>query len=299
MKVLITGFNGQLGQALIKANQTEKLDIISLSRNEMNFLNPESIKRNIKLYKPDWIINAAAYTEVDKAESEPEIATAVNYYGTKTIAEELKCSGGKLLQISTDFVFSGDQGKPYETSSKRNPIGIYGKSKAKAEEIIEKILLPSSQGKILRTSWVMGPVRKNFALTMLKLHQSRSEIRVVCDQIGCPTSTHDLSMACWQLIKKDEKNIPIPDILHWSDAGAASWYDVAVAVGEIGEQIGLIRRSAKIKPIMTSEYVTAAKRPHFSLLNCSKTESIIDIERSHWRANLRKILINYSNINKN
>lgn len=296
MRILITGANGQLGKSLLNSKKSEKFAIIALSKNEMNLSNPTSIKNNIRFYRPDWIINAGAYTEVDKAEIETDLALAINYYGTKVIAEELNSFGGKLLQISTDFVFSGNQGIPYETDSPRNPLGIYGKSKVKAEEIVEKLLFPTFKGKILRTSWLMGPVGRNFALTMLNLHNQKNEIQVVSDQVGCPTSTESLANACWQLIDKENINKSIPNILHWSDAGAASWYDVAIAIGEIGKQIGLIDNPAKVLPIKTSEYPTAAQRPSYSLLNCLDSAKILDLERKHWRASLTQLLINHSKL---
>ena len=186
----------------------------------MDLENPDECRRAIEEHKPDWILNAGAYTAVDQAEREPKKAMSINAGAPEAFAEVLQKQGGKILQISTDFVFDGTQSTPYKPDQEKNPIGIYGKSKAEGEDAILSKLNSSDRGFILRTSWVLGPVGKNFALTMLKLHSSKDEIGVVADQIGCPTSTHTLAEACWRIIT-DNKNKKLPSIMHWSDAGAA------------------------------------------------------------------------------
>ena len=178
MRILITGATGQLGQALL-ASKPKNYEIIVPSRVELDLTSSDSCQLAVERYSPDWIINTAAYTNVDKAEDEPELERKINTEAPYFFAKGLLNSGGKLLQLSTDFVFDGLQGKPYLPSQATCPIGIYGKTKANGEKLINKVLGVTSQALILRTSWLMGPVGKNFALTMLKLHKSKEELSVV------------------------------------------------------------------------------------------------------------------------
>jgi dTDP-4-dehydrorhamnose reductase len=241
-------------------------------------------------HRPAWVLNAGAYTAVDQAESEPELALAVNGGAPRAFAEALLETGGRLLQVSTDFVFNGQQGSPYRPEQARDPLGVYGASKAAGEEAVEEVLGSSGQGVILRTSWVMGPVGKNFALTMLRLHREREQIGVVEDQVGCPTSTATLAAACWRVIAAMESSAGLPAVLHWSDAGAASWYDVALAVGELGLELGLLERAAVVNPITTADYPTPAERPSYSLLDCTSTRKALGLPPTHWRQALRQLL---------
>lgn len=204
----------------------------------------------------------------------------------RAFAEALLETGGRLLQVSTDFVFNGQQGSPYRPGQARDPLGAYGRTKAAGEEAVEQVLGGSGRSVILRTSWVMGPVGKNFALTMLRLHRERDQISVVEDQVGGPTSTHSLAAACWRVITAEVQE----PVLHWSDGGAASWYDVAVAVGELAEELGLLERMAAVKPITTAEYPTPAQRPSYSLLDCSSSRQTLNLPALHWRQTLRQLL---------
>ena len=193
-----------------------------------------------------------------------------------------------MLQLSTDFVFNGKQGSPYRPDQQRTPLGVYGHSKARGEEAVEERLGASASATILRTSWVMGPVGRNFALTMLRLHREREHLSVVADQVGCPTSTLTLALACWRLIETSQD--ALPSVLHWSDAGAASWYDVSVAVGELGQEIGLLNQPACVRAITTEDYPTPAERPRYSLLDCSGTRASLNLDGEHWRTALRQVL---------
>ena len=285
MKVLITGSAGQLGQALIHSKPSFA-EIIPTTRSELDLANENACKQAVQFYKPDWIINCGAYTSVDNAESEPKLVMAINGIAPRAFAEALSETGGKILQLSTDFVFNGEQGFPYKTDQVKSPLGVYGVTKAAGEDAIFQVLKGSQQSIILRTSWVMGSKGDNFLKKMLKLHQSNRELRVVSDQVGCPTTTNSLAKACWKIIERFPSMNLIkmdPLILHWSEAGVASWYDVAEAIGEIGQMLGLIDRSAKVIPIMTHDYPTLAKRPSYSLLDCSSTRKILELEALHWR----------------
>jgi len=244
----------------------------------------------VKELRPDWVLNAGAYTAVDKAEAEPELAHAVNGAAPRAFAEAVRECGGRLLQLSTDFVFNGQQGSPYRVDQRRDPLGVYGASKANGEEAVEELLGASGQGVVLRTSWVMGPVGRNFALTMLRLHRDKEELGVVADQVGCPSSTLNLARACWRVIGGSEEGLELPPVLHWCDGGAASWYDVSVAVGELAVELGLLNRAAKVNPINTADYPTPATRPSYSLLDCQASRNELKLEAQPWRAALRDVL---------
>ncbi len=293
MKVLITGTKGQLGKELI-LNAPKGLDIVSTSRAELNLYKPSECIKAIKKYQPDWLINCAAYTDVDKAEIEYENALAINSVAPKEFALELKKSGGKLLQISTDFVFNGNQNQPYKTFQDCKPLNKYGISKLKGEEHIKNILFSSNQGIILRTSWLMGAKGKNFISTILKLIEKKESLRIISDQYSSPTSTFTLSNACWRIINEFDRRIKeklkIQNIFHWSDAGVASWYDVAIAIQDIGLKNNLIKNEVVIDPIHTSEYKSLAERPKFSVLDCDSTSEFIKCKQIHWRKALEETL---------
>ena len=294
MKVLLTGSNGQLGQAIISnvrnATKGSKIKLIPLTRKDFDLTNIDECKRTIDYYKPDWLLNAAAYTLVDKAESEPEKVYQVNSYAPGAFVDALEAFGGRLLQISTDFIFNGKQGSPYLINQPADPLGVYGLSKAKGEQAA----LQSIRSLVLRTSWVYGPIGKNFLLTMLRLHtqqaSNKKSLKVVSDQIGVPTSTQSLSQACLRLMSLDSSIEP-QQIFHWTDAGVASWYDFAVAIGELGVQYNIISSAAEVIPITTQEYPTPAKRPSFSILDCVYSQEALSLKPLHWRKSLEKVLL--------
>ena len=295
IRVLLTGAAGQLGQALI-ASVPEGIELIATGRSEgqgrlgLDLADATACRQAVDTHQPNWVLNAGAFTAVDKAEAEPDVAEAVNAQAPRAFAEALRDQGGRLLQMSTDFVFNGEQGRPYRPSDSRSPLGVYGASKARGEDAVDEILCATGQGLILRTSWVMGPVGRNFALTMLRLHRERDAIGVVADQVGCPTSIHTLAAACWQAIQRSSAGDSLPAVLHWSDAGAASWFDVAVAVGELAVELGLLERMAAVTPITSAEYPTPAKRPSYSLLDCSSSRQALELAASTWRQALRQLL---------
>jgi len=292
MKVLLTGAAGQLGQALI-AFRPPEVELIACSRGELDLADADACRAVVQRHRPDWVLNAGAYTAVDKAESEPELAAAVNAGAPAAFAEALAATGGRLLQVSTDFVFNGAQGSPYRPEQRLDPLGVYGATKAAGEAAA--LQLPGAR--VLRTSWVYGPVGKNFCLTMLRLHALKAaageSLGVVADQVGCPTTTLTLAAACWRAIGvgADPAADPSgPRILHWSDAGAASWYDFAVAIGELGVQAGLLERAARVKPLTTADYPTPAQRPSYSLLDCTASRVALGLEPLHWPEGLAEVL---------
>ena len=301
MKVLLTGSNGQLGQALRlslpKAINGELLELIATSRQGGNGMmaldlgDRDACRAAVVEHRPDWVLNAGAYTAVDRAETDSQLAYRVNGEAPRAFAEALLSTGGRLLQVSTDFVFSGDQGHPYQPEQALAPLGVYGASKAAGEQAVGELLGlgVDGYGAILRTSWVYGAVGKNFLLTMLRLHRNKASegesLAVVADQVGCPTSTLGLAGACRALIERR-----LSGVLHWSDAGAASWYDFAVAIGELAQAKGLLEQAALVRPLSTKDYPTPARRPAYSLLDCSGSRERLGLAAQHWRAALQEVL---------
>ena len=290
MKVLITGAQGQLGKELLK-NIPNDIEVIPTDRETFNLLDLNNCREFIFNNKPDWIINAAAFTAVDLAEDEKEKAMLINSEAPTEIAKALKKTGGKLLHISTDFVFDGKSNIPYKVDVEPNPINIYGKSKLLGENGIKNVLQDNNQYIILRTSWVMGSEGNNFAKTMIRLLKIKDKISVVYDQIGCMTSSKYLSIICWLIIQKDiTKNIYNQKIFHWTDAGVSSWFDIATTIGEFSFNLNLLKKPAKVIPILSENFPTKAKRPNFSLLDCSATKDVLNIENNYWRFSLLEIL---------
>ena len=291
MKVLLTGAAGQLGQALI-ASRPEGVELVPLRRSDLDLADAGACEHLVRQHQPDWLLNAGAYTAVDRAEAEPELALAVNAGAPQAFAEALAATGGRLLQVSTDFVFNGQQGSPYRPEQTPHPLGVYGASKAAGERAVLAALGPG-RARILRTSWVYGPVGANFCLTMLRLHALKAAageaLGVVADQVGCPTASSGLAAACWRAIGIGA-DPGAAAMLHWSDAGAASWYDFAMAIGELGVAAGLLEQAAQVRPIPTSGYPTPAARPPYSLLDCSASRAALGLEPTHWRAALAEVL---------
>jgi dTDP-4-dehydrorhamnose reductase len=287
IKVMLTGKDGQLGKALVE-KIPEGIEIVAMGRQDLDLSSKEACHNAVLEHRPDWVLNGGAYTAVDRAESEPELAMAINAVAPEAFAQTLSEVGGRLLQVSTDFVFNGTQAHPYHPDQTVDPINVYGTTKAEGERLVQKAL-PATSLCILRTSWVYGPVGNNFCLTMLRLHRLKSAqnetLNVVADQIGCPTSALTLACACWSAINHGTSGIH-----HFSDAGAASWYDFAIAIGEAGVAAGVIDQSAKVVPITSSEYPTPAKRPGYSLLDCTATWIALELEINHWQKELSKVI---------
>ena len=294
MKILLTGGSGQVGQEIIKS-KPEEIKIINPSRKTLDLSDYIACKNFVMDHKPDWIINCGAYTQVDDAEKNIQLSQKINGYALGAFVEASNEISTNLLHISTDFVFDGNQNFPYKENQKRNPISQYGSSKALGEELIEKKINDIQKATILRTSWVISPLGNNFILTMLRLHSEKEIIRVVSDQIGCPTSAKELAKVCWRIIELKKKK-KLPFIFHWSDAGVASWFDIAVAVGEIARELDINKKEAIVLPINTSQYRKPAQRPKYSLLNTQNTSNLLDIHPIHWRKNLKNILIEYKNL---
>jgi len=286
MKVLITGKNGQVGRDLEKSAPSE-IHLVTCGHEELDIESPDSVYQKIGEEKPDVIINTAAYTAVDKAESDQIRAFAVNSGGIRNLARAASLHSARLVHLSTDFVFNGTKSSPYLPDDLTAPLSVYGKSKAEGEQ--QLLQLYSDNSIIIRTSWVYSVSGNNFVKTMLKLMKERDEIKVVADQIGSPTWSFNLALTIWSMVL----NNSVSGIYHWSDAGAASWYDFAVAIQEEALALSLLDRYVNILPIATSQYPTPARRPAYSIMDTSATRNLCGVRSDHWRVALRKMLSEY------
>lgn len=294
MKILITGKDGQLAKALFtRAKSNYKL--FGFNKKELNIENFQLVRDIILFHKPDWIINTAAFTDVDKAENEKTAAFSINAYAVGEIAKILNSYGGRLLQISTDFVFKGDKSTPYSINDLCSPINEYGRSKLEGE-----ILALKYAGNIvLRTSWLYSSYGNNFLIKILNLHKNLSKdnkcLNVVHDQIGSPTNANGLAEICWEIIDKSNDLDTRNQIFHWSNSGIISRYDFAFMIGEVAADLGIIKKAAKVFPVKSSEYKANADRPFYSVLDCSNTKDFLKLEQIYWIDSLKETLIDYRN----
>ena len=278
MRVLITGAGGQLGRAL-QATAPAHADINAIDVEDVDLTDEAMLRARLAVEAPDILINAAAYTAVDKAESEEELARKINSDAVRVMVEAMEEQGGKLVHVSTDFVFDGASSRAYRPEDPRAPISVYGQTKAEGEDHLR------SSDILVRTAWVYAAGGANFVRTMIRLMKERDELGVVADQIGSPTWATGLAQTIWALIEKNASGI-----FHHSDSGEVSWHGFAVAIAEEAIQLDLIDCVPTINPITTAEYPTPAGRPAYSLLDCSKTRDLLGDNPIHWRTNLRLML---------
>lgn len=283
MSVLILGSSGQLGGALAQL-APPATDIITLDRAACDLADVAAIERSVRDSAPDVVINAAAYTAVDRAEAEPERAYAINDAAIGVLADACVACRARLVHISTDFVFDGSLGCPYRPDDMPHPLNVYGASKLAGE--LRLVGRRDLSWRIIRTAWVYAVSGRNFVQTMLQLFRDRDRVQVVVDQIGTPTSATSLANCVWRA-SDDEGDSAI---LHFTDAGVASWYDFAVAIYEEARALRLIDRNVEIVPISSDQFPTAARRPTFSVLDKSSTLARLHITPIHWRIRLRQVL---------
>jgi dTDP-4-dehydrorhamnose reductase len=282
MKVIVTGADGQLGREL-QLTAPVGVDCLPLNRVELDIGDLPAVSRRLDLEQPGVLINAAAYTAVDRAESEPAAAARVNAEGAANLATACDQTGCRLLHVSTDFVFDGQRGQPYPPSAATAPLGEYGRTKLLGEEAVVR-LAPGSL--ILRTGWVYSRFGGNFVTTMLRLMAEREELTVVCDQVGTPTWARGLAEALWACALRPA----VTGIYHWSDAGVCSWYDFAVAISEEAVALGVLEQAARVRPIPAADYPTPARRPAYSVLDKSDSWRDLAMNPVHWRVQLRAML---------
>lgn len=283
MKILITGAQGQLGQALLRA-PAAGMAVIGVTRAECDIANEPVLQRCLDAIRPQVVINAAAYTAVDQAESERDRAFSINADAVESLSMACGERAIKLVHISTDFVFDGVLGRPYRPDDVVRPLSVYGESKAEGERRIARA--PDLDWRVIRTAWVYSATGRNFMLTMLRLFRERGHVRVVADQTGAPTSAPTLARCVWAAAI----DAGASGVLHYTDAGVASWYDFAVAICEEARALGLIERDVIVEPIRSDQFPTAARRPGYSVLECSETRARLGLAPVHWRAQLREVL---------
>ncbi|MGR5342244.1 dTDP-4-dehydrorhamnose reductase [Vibrio astriarenae] len=311
VKVLVTGKGGQLAWEL-EQTLPPHIELISLGIDELDITDNQAVFAACIEHKPALVINAAAYTAVDKAESDRDTAYAVNEQGSENLALACKEINAPLIHVSTDFVFDGSNTSPYQPEDTPNPINIYGDSKLQGDIKVSQIL--GNQATIIRTAWVYSAHGNNFVKTMLRLMAEKDSLGIVYDQVGTPTWAKGLAQMIWALVDEKQKNNKLEvntdtslsslseanfplltEILHWTDAGVASWYDFAVAIQELALEKGMLEKEIPVGPIPESAYPTPAKRPSFSVIDKTTAEKASGLKTIHWRKQLSSMLDELNN----
>lgn len=279
MKCLVTGAGGQLGRALV-ARAPDEAEFVAATSRELDITDRAAVVELVERVRPALILNAAAYTAVDRAESDAERAAAVNDGGVANLVAAAQSVGARIAHVSTDFVFDGEAARAYAPDAPTAPLGVYGATKLAGE----RRLRPGDL--CVRTAWVYAAEGGNFVRTMLRLMAERNSLGVVVDQIGSPTSADDLADAVWGLARAAAEGV-----YHFTGGGVASWYDFAVAIRDEAEALGLLgTTAAQLLPIATSDYPTPARRPAFSVLDTRKTAEVLGRTAPHWRHSLINVL---------
>lgn len=277
--ILVFGASGQLGQCLAHvAKERNTAGLIFPPEDQANILNPAGLRTLFEQQRPAYVINCAAYTAVDKAEDEVELARRVNRDGVENLARLCGEFGTTLIQISTDFVFAGTGNQPLIETDEAAPISVYGLTKLEGEQVIPAL---TSQYFILRTSWLYSEFANNFVKTMLKLGRERDELKIIWDQLGTPTYAIDLAGCILHIIESQSSAY---GIYHYSNEGVTSWYDFATAIFELNHT------AVKTLPIRTAEYPTKATRPTYSVMDKSKVKQMLGVAIPHWRTSLQTCL---------
>jgi dTDP-4-dehydrorhamnose reductase len=282
MKVLLTGGSGQLGRALI-ATQPDGLDLITPSSRQLDMSRVAKLAASVQEIGPDAILNAAAYTAVDRAESEPELAQRINGDAVGILAGCCRRAGIPFIHVSTDFVFSGEHTLPYIPADATAPLNVYGASKLAGEQAA---FAANPESYVIRTSWVYSEHGQNFVKTMLRLAREGNSLRVVDDQVGSPTYARNLASYMWRVFERQ----PAERLLHYADDGQLSWYEFATAIMELSVELGLLDKLPQISPVPGSAYETAAQRPAYSVLDCSSSLQALGLQAVDWRVGLRAML---------
>ncbi|WP_257293946.1 dTDP-4-dehydrorhamnose reductase [Endozoicomonas sp. YOMI1] len=287
INVLITGANGQLGYEL-RRTAPQFARLFCTDYHQLDITDEVAIQAFFKSSTPAIVINAAAYTAVDKAEMDVETARAVNVTGAELLAKA--CANNKIpmVQVSTDFVFCGGKSSPYHADDQPQPLSVYGHTKLEGENHVREILPQSSL--IIRTAWVYSAHGNNFVKTMLRLMQEKDQLGVVADQVGTPTWANHLAQCVWNGVSHLLEGTVHSPVHHYTDAGVASWYDFAVAIQEEALQLGLLDKAIPVSPIQTIDYPTPATRPAYSVLDKTSSWTELSAPKVHWRVALRQML---------
>lgn len=280
-RVLVTGAAGQIGRALM-ASAPDGVDVRGVTRAELDIGSASDIDAAFAEHRPDIVINAAAFTAVDAAETHREQAFRINAYGPASLADAAARRGIRMVHLSSDFVFDGTTREPYPCDAKAHPLSVYGASKAAGEAAVRA----SAPGAlIVRTSWVYAAQGQNFVRTMLRLMARSTAVRVVADQFGIPTHASSFAKALWALVEDEAAGT-----CHLTDAGPTSWFDFAVAIRGEASRLHLLSSPAAVVPIPTVDYPTPARRPAFSVLDSTGTWNRLGRSAPHWRSELRAML---------
>lgn len=280
---MLTGARGQLGTELTHTAPSS-VALAALDHAALDLTDASAVDACMSALRPAVIINAAAYTAVDRAEADATMAHRVNADGAGLLAASAARHGARLIHVSTDYVFSGDAATPWTPTAPTGPASAYGRSKLAGEQAVLGAL--GAGATILRTSWLYSCHGHNFVKTMLRLMGERDEVRVVADQIGAPTWTRTLSAVIWAAVATPAHS----GVFHWSDAGATSWFEFATAVRDDALALGLLTRDVRVVPITTADYPTPARRPAYSVLDCAETVRSFGVPQVPWRAGLRSML---------
>lgn len=284
MKVLVTGAGGQVGWELQRNLDSDPdIELFAYPRAELDITDYEAVRQKLEDIKPDWVINAAAYTAVEKAEDDEKLAHQVNAEAVGKLAEMVKELGIRLLHISTDYVFDGDSSSSYIPTDDTNPLNIYGKSKLFGELQVRHTL--EDDALVIRTGWVYSRHGHNFVKTMVKLMQERDSVSVIDDQVGSPTWASEFAKVIAIAMKKDLRGI-----YHWTDAGVASWYDFAHAIHGMARHLGYVNGKVTLKAISSEEYKTKAKRPRNTVMCKRSIREATGYRGHHWRDTLYKMM---------
>jgi len=289
MRVLVLGAGGQLGKLVVQ-HAPSHAKVSSYASAVCDITDLHSLRSVISKTGADLVINCAAYTKVDLAESAAEQAWAVNQLGIENLVKATRADT-RLLHVSTDFVFDGSATQPYATTAATAPLGVYGASKLAGETIL--LQQAPQRSTIVRTAWLYAAAGQNFMNTMLRLLQTRTELKVVHDQRGTPTAAHGLAKALWAFADKPE----VHGIYHWTDAGEASWYEFACEIQQQALARGLLQQQIRVLPIATSDYPTPARRPAYSVLDKSSTWAALGLQAQPWQAMLGEVLDQLKRIN--
>ncbi|MGI8397231.1 dTDP-4-dehydrorhamnose reductase [Agrobacterium deltaense] len=286
MRLAVTGKNGQVVSA-IQALASDELEIVALGRPELDLAQPETVLKALREVKPDVVVSAAAYTAVDKAESEQDIAFAVNRDGARAVAQAASDIGIPVIHLSTDYVFDGTKDTAYVESDPTGPTSVYGRSKLEGERAVSEA---TDNYVVLRTAWVYSEYGNNFVKTMLRLGENRDEINVVADQFGCPTSANDIAAAVVTIARKlvENSSTPLRGVFHLSGTGETNWANFAKQIFALSAENG--GKSVVVNDITTAQYPTPARRPANSRLDCSKLEEVYGIKLPSWQTSTRAVV---------
>lgn len=287
LKVLVTGRDGQVAQALKAAGSARGVDVVLVGRPDFDLARPASVRSVILDARPTVVVSAAAYTAVDKAESEPDVAMAVNATGAGSVAAAAAELGAPVVHLSTDYVFDGTKASPYVESDATGPMGVYGATKLAGEQAVASA---NADHAILRTAWVHGPVGANFVKTMLRLASDRETLRIVGDQVGNPTSADSIARAVLDVAQNLSKSsdASLRGVFHMTAAGEATWAEFAAEIFRLSAERG--GPSARVEPIATADYPTPARRPANSRLDCSRLACDHGVRLPDWRDALPPVI---------